>query len=739
MEEETRFCTFHRARHPISEFGKGGEPYSWCLKARLEAQQKAIAEQRAKEKDASYEKYCKICETKYVAKDFFRIDNSRPDGYSLYCRVCMRDYVKDTKTVPLTSLCMDFRNALLTTVLRSIKDQDRSIVRQLVEDFKHEGQPISFVGREWQIQILNDLSPNVCCRKRSQAGLTWAMEKQVMCLLLRYNEKPYIYVDHTGKERNRYLVGIYSFETKEKASNWSKIRLEKIKRDNPFIRDALKMGKTDQALLMQLGRTSLHLVGRSTTSGVTSIDADIVVIDEKDRDERPEIATQISARLLESEFMNTATTKGLSRTISSPEVSGAGISLQYENSNQYEWEIKCIKCGTWQVSSYPECIANFYEKGNENDNMQIPYWQCQNCHEPIDWTTIGKWTPSDPDYYENCRWIARKPENFNPETGKGIAGYQIPFMSVQRPAPFFLAERDAPEKDTAYLYNHLLGLPYDDVAKTLVRANFRLVSEPKWGYSGKGIYVMGCDSHPAQGGFITIWKQIPETRTATRPEGKWVVCYLEHVKDNSNLWDSMEDVDGKQEIKKGRLYELMIEFDINTCVVDVEPDTNEVEKLIKEFSFTKSVWSDKSGYFQDTFKFIEEEIVDNEIIPVCRILEDKVAAIDRYFSMIRFGNIAFLDTQADAPDRLMDTFFKSHMNLYKGEVETGKGGPGVKDSMAARNIREIYKKRIPKLGDHWVSSSKFCSQGVRIYIEANRTVRGVMPPSIHGMSRIPGT
>lgn len=739
--EKTRFCTYHSQRHNISQFGKG-DPQSWCLAARLEDQQKTIIEQRTKKKDYSYEKYCKKCDPPrlLLAAENFWIDNSRPDGYSLYCRECMREYESRKPSLQsLTSLCLDFKKRLIRAILKDIKDQDRSIVRQLTEDFLHEGQAISFAGREWQIEILNDLSPNVCCRKRSQAGLTFVMERQVMCLLLRYNEKPYVYIDHTGKERNRYLVGIYSFETKEKAGAWSKVRLEKIKRDNPFIRDALKMGKTDTTLLMQLGRTSLHLVGRSTAPGVTSVDADIVVIDEKDRDAKPEISSQISSRLLESEFRNTPSTKGLCRTISSPEVSGAGVSLQYENSNQKEMEIRCVRCDTWQMSTYPECIGNFYDRGedpliDDNGKTLIPYWRCMHCHEPIDWNTIGRWNPGDPDYYENCRWVIRKPDGYDPVSGRGIVGYQIPFMSPQRPASFFLAERDDPEHDIAYLYNHLLGLPYDDIAKTLVPSNFREVSTPKWGYSGRGVYVIGCDHHPAQGGFIVIWKQIPDTRTATRPEGKWVTVYLEHVKENSTLWDSSDE---EQRIKKGRLYELMMEFDPEIMMVDVEPDTNEVEKLIKEFSFGKKVWSDKSGYFQDTFKFIEEEEVAGEMVPVCQIFEDKVAAIDWYFNMIRFGYVLFLDSSTDAPDRLMGQFIKSHTNLYKGEAEIK--GRQSKSRLAAQNIREIYKKREPKIIDHWVSAGKFCAMATRIYVQANRSLRGIMPPTIHGMGKIPGT
>jgi hypothetical protein len=626
-------------------------------------------------------------------------------------------------------------------MFKVIKDQDRSIVRQLVEDFSHEGQSISFTGREWQIDILNDMRPNCVCRKPSQKGLTWVLERFTMALLMRYSERPYVFHDHMGNERSRFVEAIYSFESEKKASNWSKVRLAKIKNDNPHIRDSLKIGQTDSTLLMKLGRTALHLVGRGRIGGVLSISADLVVVDEKDRDENPSISTQIGSRLLESSFMNTESTKGLLRTTSTPEVSGAGISLLYENSTQCEFEIYCENCCTWQVLRYPDCIGNFYERGedppvDDQGRVLAPYWRCQSCYRAIDWTTIGQWSSDDPDYYKNCRWRAAKPEKYNEKTGSGIIGYQVPFAGPDRSAAYLLSERDDPEHDISYLYNHLLGFPYDDVSKTLVASNFHIRHDAKWGYSGAGTYVMGCDHHPSQGGFITIWKLLEGSKSVSRPEGKWVCVYVEHVKSNTDLWDTTESMDDREVIKKGRLYELIHEFNIELAVCDIEPDTNAVEQLIAEFGFTKTVWGNKSGTPQDTFKIVEEEIVDDEVVPVCKVYEHKIAAIDWYFNMIRFGNVSFLTDLEYTQDRLMKDFIKSHLNLYKSEIEVKKGG--FAEKTAAQNVKEVYKKKVASVGDHWVMSSKFAAQATRILVLANRGIGKIVPPSIQTMGRIPG-
>lgn len=743
VSKETRYCRHCKVRHPIDDFTHGQYV---CKYGRAMEQNETARKNIDNPRADDYEKHCKKCDETKNAKEHFQKDMSRPDGFFLYCREC--ESVKN-KTLGknrfknLMGLAKQFRAAILKTVLKTIKDTDRSIARQLVEDFRHEGEAISFTGREWQIQILNDLRPTVVVRKPSQKGLTWLLERFMMALLIRYSSTPYRYKDHTGKPRSRFIEGIYSFETMDKASKWSKIRLKKIKDDNPHIRDALVAGGTDSALLMKLDRASLHLVGRATIGGVLSISGDIVIIDEKDRDQDPSISTQIGSRTLESEFMKTETTKGVTRETSTPEASGAGISLQYESSDQAEWEIYCVKCGAWQTLTYPECIGNFYEIGEEAnvDSFErelTPFWQCMNCKEPINWNTIGNWNPEDPDYYENCRWVVRKPKNYNAETGKGIGGYQVPFASPQRSAAFFMAERDDPEHDLAYLNNHLIGLPYDDIAKTLLPDNFHVHPESTWGYSGATAkYVLGCDTHPAQGGYIVICKQVAGSVSPAKPEGKWTVVYLEHVKNNRELWDDTETIKSIDTIKKGRLYELITEYNVSIAVVDVEPDTNEVEKLIDEFAFSKKVWSNKSGATaQETFTWSETEIEAGKEKAVCKMYENKVAAIDYLFNKIRFGDLLFLEKNKYLGRQLWSQYQLAHTNLYKSEIKAKSAAFGEK--LAAQNIREVYKKRVNSVHDHWVMATKFCVQGIRILNKIKGCNKHIAPPRIHGMDRMAG-
>jgi len=235
-EAEGRYCSYCKKRHPVDEFQAGQYV---CKVGRLKLQQENADRNRANPQPEDYEKFCKRCEKTLNAAENFTKDLSRPDGYFLYCKKCESKERKDStsKLKNLKALVgkpKAFRIAILKTILRTIKDTGRSIVTQIVEDFRHEGDAISFTGREWQIQILNDLSPRVIGRKPSQTGYTWLLERFVIALLMRYAHSPYRYKDHTGKDRTRFIEGIYSFETRDKASKWSKIRLKKIKDDNPM-------------------------------------------------------------------------------------------------------------------------------------------------------------------------------------------------------------------------------------------------------------------------------------------------------------------------------------------------------------------------------------------------------------------------------------------------------------------------------------------------------------------------
>ncbi len=173
------------------------------------------------------------------------------------------------------------------------------------------------------------------------------------------------------------------------------------------------------------------------------------------------------------------------------------------------------------------------------------------------------------------------------------------------------------------------------------------------------------------------------------------------------------------------------------AVIDIEPDTNEVDKMINEFAFSKQVWCCKSsGTVSESFAWEESKTINDKEVPVCKITENKVAAIDYYFNKIRFGDILFLEPEKYPGRNLWRKFRDSHTNLYKGEVVGRTAGT---DKLAAVNVQEVYKMRQNKIKDHWVMAGKFCSHAIRLLNKVNLSQRHLAPPKIHTMERIQGT
>ena len=152
---------------------------------------------------------------------------------------------------------------------------------------------------------------------------------------------------------------------------------------------------------------------------------------------------------------------------------------------------------------------------------------------------------------------------------------------------------------------------------------------------------------------------------------------------------------------------------------------------------SKQVWCCKSSAMvKESFAWEETKIVNDKDVPVCRVTENKVAAIDYYFNKIRFGDILFLEPEKYPGRGLWQRYQDSHTNLYKGEV-TGKSG--VADKLAAMNVTEIYKMRQNKIKDHWVMAGKFGCNAIRLLNQVNLSQRHLAPPRIKGIGRIPGT
>ena len=108
------------------------------------------------------------------------------------------------------------------------------------------------------------------------------------------------------------------------------------------------------------------------------------------------------------------------------------LNTRWNSSSQFEWLVKCEKCGHWNYLDEEVIAEDAYRCTKAK------------CREIIDMRN-GRWVPAKPDFLDTC-W------------GFRISQLMVPF----RTHGDIVAERDAPNYTRQKFYNEVLGLPFDE-------------------------------------------------------------------------------------------------------------------------------------------------------------------------------------------------------------------------------------------------------------------------------------
>jgi hypothetical protein len=599
-------------------------------------------------------------------------------------------------------------------------DYSLSPVERLCKYYTILGNPANFRGYEWQIGIINDMHPRQVAVKRSQVGFTLIMMCKVILLLEQYSLVPYYYKSDHGEFMSLHPTAIYTFEDATKVGDFSSDRLKRFIAENSFLQGLLEEGDVDQVRLKRFGNSSLYLGGRRNVQSVTSIPAHIVMADEWDRTYDPNIGEQLESRLKASEMFRAKSQRGLYIKYSTPEAYGAGVDKEYEESDQMVFQIKCSRCNSWQEMGYPDSIAHWYEKGKKSDKK--PYYKCLRCHRELDWSEIGCWDRSKPLKIKNAEWVPKRLDYYNAVTRymEGTRGFRVPWAYS---APVEEVMRDRDKKSKLYFFHHVLGQTYAEDSTGLIPDSFtsRIDSAFEWGRRRENwVYVMGVD----QGCYVSVWGMIPFSRDDGNPWGKWVLCHFEHAP-NEQAFTTFQII-GKETIpKRGRLHEIMKEWDIDLCVIDAEPSGNEAHNFSREFEARVLVNHSTGMRNHDPsigFNFIDfDEDEDGNKIFIGRISEDRTSAIDCYFDFVREGSLSIA---AGCEESRFKEYIDHHTNIRKVTEEKSGGGLGVAQMISSYKSFGL---------DHFGHSGKFAFQAAVLIHKLNRaTSHIIIPGAIEG-------
>jgi hypothetical protein len=405
-------------------------------------------------------------------------------------------------------------------------------------------KPFSFSKHEYQKQILDDTHPRIAVRKSVQIGISEILVRKFIGFLGM----------HQGTQ------GIYTQPTAEEVGQFVKTRIDPVIKECPKIRE---LGfNVDNVKIKQIGKSFAHFRGTFGERETISVPSDFNIHDETDFS-KPNIQNLYRSRMEHSSF-------AWEISCSTPTLPLYGIDELFEVSDQHYWHVKCPHCGRWQVLMWwpdkeREKESNIrLTDGRWDEHVQLAggtyqisgewIYVCRKCDREIRY---------DPDLVE-MQWVAKYPDR------KDVRGYALNALAgwgYKKPLSIVKSFFDYKEIDKAY--NRILGLAYTTPGKKLSRSDIlRCVNNAlNMQKTGRNCF-LGAD----QAISLVVIGNFTE-------RGKIRVVHFEKVK--GNLFDQ---VDKHGRTIKGRLPELMEEFDVQVGVVDAQPNTESAYQFAKNYA-----------------------------------------------------------------------------------------------------------------------------------------------------------
>lgn len=306
-----------------------------------------------------------------------------------------------------------------------------------------KGDRWDFSMRPWQLDIIDDRSKYICCRKPTQVGMSMVFLTKML---------------HFADFHQCRLM--MTLPRQDDVTDMVTSRLGEIIKESPYVQERLQ--EVDNVRMKKFGKSWLHFAEMSVTPRM--LDVDWLLNDEVDLS-NPENLQQIISRLDASKL-------GFHHRISTPSIDDYGVDAVYKQSDQKMWVVTCAYCSHEQVMNWD---MNVVHEGEET------WYVCAACHNKI----------HTQDIIEGC-WVSMG------RGGADISGYQISQLMTPSISPNKLwAESQTISKKL--FYNNRLGLPYTQKsanfdAQFIYENCFRSGHERETQRQNPdATYVLGCD------------------------------------------------------------------------------------------------------------------------------------------------------------------------------------------------------------------------------------------------------
>lgn len=288
----------------------------------------------------------------------------------------------------------------------------------LKHQIKNEsGSAIEFDKRKFLWDIYNDLSPKQVLMKPPQIGAT--VMSNLKCLwVAKKLKKDIIYTLPTATDVNDIVGG----------------SVNRIILQNPILRQWVK--EHDTVEQKSVGDNLIRWRGTFSPKQATMVPSSLNVHDEVDNSDQAVLTlyeTRLEAQAREEDKWRWY--------FSHPSLSGHGVDVRWQLSDQKEWYITCNECKHEQVLSWPDSIS-----------LEKESYICKNCSNSLEENARinGRWLNKD-----GISWSGKPSNNYE------FSGWHVSqLMLYNKTAKDIIKAFNDPLKDKQYFYNYVLGLPY---------------------------------------------------------------------------------------------------------------------------------------------------------------------------------------------------------------------------------------------------------------------------------------
>lgn len=324
-----------------------------------------------------------------------------------------------------------------------------------------ESKPLSYIGREYQRDVIDDPAKTLYVIKCAQVGLSEIFARWALATV--------------STQEN--FTTIYTFPAATDAELFSKARLDPVIKSSKAIMHRLSR-KVDSVELKQFGANSfLYTRGTYSETGALSVPADLVIHDEYDRSDMGNVAAYVSRLQMKPTKMR--------RIFSTPTVAKYGIDAECATAKRKRQLWKCSHCNHFFLPSYHNDIVIPGYSGEKREitkhNLKDYRWReakllCPKCGEVPE------------NSIEHRHWVIENPM----EAYDARAYYISPFCAPKFISAPYLIEASTKFNKWSEFCNQALGETSEESTDSLTEADIRS-STTSADLNSSELHMMGCD------------------------------------------------------------------------------------------------------------------------------------------------------------------------------------------------------------------------------------------------------